>query len=172
MKPVKWLANKELTTILFLNSYFPNQQASETSTSVDPDSSTLVQETTEFTENDTKADDLLTGKLKANDAGIDYFGYNIFKTNPFLEKEYLLGNIDEEYLISPGDKLRIIVFGINSLELEATVDRNGNINIPKYGIFFAAGNTFKTLKSRLQTFLGKYFSGLLTRPQQTFWMYL
>ena len=60
------------------------------------------------------------------------------------------------------------MFGINSLELEATVDRNGNINIPNYGIFFAAGNTFKTLKSRLQTFLGKYFSGLLARPQQTF----
>ena len=36
--------------------------------------------------------------------------------------------------------------------MEATVDRNGNINIPNYGLFFAAGNTFKTLKSRLQNY--------------------
>ena len=98
----------------------------------------------------------------------NYFGYNIFNKNPFLEKEYLLGNIDEGYLISPGDKLRLIVFGTNSLEMEATVDRNGNINIPNYGLFFAAGNTFKTLKSRLQNYLGKYFSGLISNPQSTF----
>ena len=80
----------------------------------------------------------------------------------------MLGNIDEGYLVSPGDKLRLIVFGNNSLELEAVVDRNGNINIPNYGIFFAAGNSFKTLKERLKIFLGKYFSGLLSTPQNTF----
>ena len=52
--------------------------------------------------------------------------------------------------------------------MEATVDRNGNINIPNYGLFFAAGNTFKTLKSRLQNYLGKYFSGLISNPQSAF----
>ena len=97
-----------------------------------------------------------------------YFGYSIFNKNPFLEKEYLLGNIDEGYLVAPGDVLRVIVFGNNSLELEATVDRNGNINIPSYGVFFAAGNNFKTLRKRLHIYLGKFFSGLLTTPQNTF----
>ena len=97
-----------------------------------------------------------------------YFGYNIFENNPYLEKEYLLGNIDDSYLISPGDALRIIVFGNNSLELEAVVDRNGNINIPNYGVFFAAGNDFKTFRKRLSIYLGKFFSGLLTTPQNTF----
>lgn len=150
----------------FLNSYFPNQLDSKTSTLVDPDTSVLVQEAKVTTIEQPAALSVDTVAIQKSDS--TYFGYNIFDSNPFLEKEYLLGNIDEEYLIAPGDKLRIIVFGINSLELEATVDRNGNINIPNYGIFFAAGNTFKTLKSRLQTFLGKYFSGLLSRPQQTF----
>ena len=97
-----------------------------------------------------------------------YFGYSIFNKNPFLEKEYLLGNIDEGYLVAPGDVLRVIVFGNNSLELEAVVDRNGNINIPSYGVFFAAGNNFKTLRKRLHIYLGKFFSGLLTTPQNTF----
>ena len=35
-----------------------------------------------------------------------YFGYNIFENNPYLNKEYLLGNIDEGYLIAPGDELK------------------------------------------------------------------
>jgi len=97
-----------------------------------------------------------------------YFGYNIFENNPYLNKEYLLGNIDEGYLIAPGDELRIITYGDNSVEQNVTVDRNGNINISGYGLFFASGNSFKTLKSRLKVFLGKYLSGLASTPQKTF----
>ncbi len=98
----------------------------------------------------------------------DYFGYEIFKNNPYLNKEYLLGNIDEGYLISPGDEIRIIIYGDNSLEVKVSVDRNGNINIRDYGLFFAAGMSFKTLKERLKIYLGKYLSGLVSDPQKTF----
>ena len=100
--------------------------------------------------------------------GPKYFGYNIFNNNPYLDKEYLLGNIDEGYLIAPGDELRIITYGDNSFEQNVIVDRNGNINIRGYGLFFASGNSFKTLKSRLKIFLGKYLSGLTSDPQKTF----
>jgi len=161
----------------FLNSYFPNQENNTSDASnEDPDSSFLEESSDDDSVDDETVDDetvedesedevIKTSALKPRG---NYFGYNIFNKNPFLEKEYLLGNIDEGYLISPGDKLRLIVFGTNSLEMEATVDRNGNINIPNYGLFFAAGNTFKTLKSRLQNYLGKYFSGLISNPQSTF----
>ena len=161
----------------FLNSYFPNQEnKSSDSSNEDPDSSFLEESVDDQSVDDESVDDesvdeesddevIKTSALKPRG---NYFGYNIFNKNPFLEKEYLLGNINEGYLISPGDKLRLIVFGTNSLEMEATVDRNGNINIPNYGLFFAAGNTFKTLKSRLQNYLGKYFSGLISNPQSAF----
>ena len=97
-----------------------------------------------------------------------YFGYNIFKNNPYLNKEYLTGNVDEGYLIAPGDEIRIITYGDNSLNQQLIVDKNGNINISGYGLFFAAGNTFKTLKSRLKIFLGNYLSGLVSNPPKTF----
>ena len=100
--------------------------------------------------------------------GTKYFGYDIFNNNPYLDKEYLLGNIDEGYLIAPGDELKIITYGDNSFEQNVKVDRNGNINIRGYGLFFASGNSFKTLKSRLKIFLGKYLSGLTSDPQKTF----
>ena len=106
--------------------------------------------------------------LDTDEAPSTYFGYTIFKNNPYLNKEYLLGNIDEGYLISPGDEMRIITYGDNSLEQNVTVDRNGNINVTGYGLFFASGMTFKTLKSRLKLFLGKYLSGLMSSPARTF----
>lgn len=150
----------------FLNNNFSSTNASPNASNTlakDPDVSLLLL-------NDSipnaPEDNPVTDYIIKSDS--TYFGYDIFDKNPFLEKEYLLGNIDEGYLVAPGDALRIIVFGNNTLELEAVVDRNGNINISNYGVFFAAGNTFKTLKKRLRTYLGKYFSGLLTTPQNTF----
>lgn len=98
----------------------------------------------------------------------NYFGYDIFINNPFGEKEYLLGNIDEGYILAPGDELRITVFGDNNLQLVSKIDLNGNITIPNLGVFFAAGNSFATLKKRLKIFLGKYYSGLLAKPSRTF----
>ena len=97
-----------------------------------------------------------------------YFGYNIFQNNPFGSKEYLVGNIDEGYIIAPGDELRLTVFGNNQMDLVAKVDLNGNINIPNFGVFLASGSTFETLKTRLTTYLGRYFSGLLSSPRRTF----
>ena len=97
-----------------------------------------------------------------------YFGYEIFNNNPFASKNYLIGNIDEGYLLSPGDELRITVYGNNALTTESKIDLNGNIIFPDLGVFQAAGNSLKTLKQRLKIFLGKFYNGLVSRPQQTF----
>ena len=55
-----------------------------------------------------------------------YFGYDIFLNNPFANKEYLVGNIDEGYILAPGDVLRIYVFGDNTYQSEVKIDLNGN----------------------------------------------
>lgn len=150
----------------FLYDYFEasNNVVVTSTTSPDPSTSDVNYEADSLAVEENKAFSAPTPPM----ADPRFFGYAIFDQNPFLEKEYLLGNIDEGYLIAPGDALRIIVFGNNALEFEAVVDRNGNINIPEYGVFFAAGSTFKSLKSRLKVYLGKYFSGLLTAPPKTF----
>jgi polysaccharide biosynthesis/export protein len=98
----------------------------------------------------------------------NYFGYSIFENNPFGQKEYLVGNIDEGYLLAPGDELRISVFGDNNLDMVSKIDLNGNLTLPKLGVFQAAGQSYATLKNRLGLFLGKFYSGLLTVPQRSF----
>ena len=98
----------------------------------------------------------------------NYFGYEIFASNPFREKEYLLGNIDEGYIVAPGDVLRVSIFGDNSADFEVKVDLNGNIRLPDIGVFMASGYTFSSLRERLSQYLGKSFSGLLSDPKTTF----
>ena len=111
------------------------------------------------------SDELVIKQKVVSDKEIKkYFGYDIFVNNPFGQKEYLLGNIDEGYILAPGDELRITVFGDNNLEFVSKIDLNGNISFPNIGVFFAAGNSFATLKKRVKIFLGKYYSGLLASP--------
>jgi protein involved in polysaccharide export with SLBB domain len=147
-----------------LNDYFSDEINIESST--DPDTS-ILEEATILDDNGVVEEEEEDEEEEETEK-LNYFGYNIFENNPYLNKEYLLGNIDEGYLIAPGDELRIITYGDNSFEQNVTVDRNGNINISGYGLFFASGNSFKTLKSRLKVFLGKYLSGLASTPQKTF----
>jgi polysaccharide export outer membrane protein len=109
-----------------------------------------------------------TKEVRVETDATDFFGYAIFENNPFGQKEYLLGNIDEGYILAPGDELRITVFGDNNLEFVSKIDLNGNISFPNIGVFFAAGNSFATLKKRIKLFLGKYYSGLLSEPSRTF----
>ena len=97
---------------------------------------------------------------------LNYFGYDIFLNNPFANKEYLVGNIDEGYILAPGDVLRIYVFGDNTYQTEVKIDLNGNILLPDIGMFFASGYTFSSLKNRLNEFLGRSFSGLIDLPQE------
>ncbi len=146
-----------------INELFPNENSENPNMNETPESDSL-----EESEEDSNEEEEIEDEIDDENDGPKYFGYDIFNNNPYLDKEYLLGNIDEGYLIAPGDELRIITYGDNSFEQNVKVDRNGNINIRGYGLFFASGNSFKTLKSRLKIFLGKYLSGLTSDPQKTF----
>jgi len=146
-----------------INELFPNENSENPNTD-----ETLQSDNSEENVEDSNEEKENVFEVDTLNYGSKYFGYDIFNYNPYLDKEYLLGNIDEGYLIAPGDELRIITYGDNSFEQNVIVDRNGNINIRGYGLFFASGNSFKTLKSRLKIFLGKYLSGLTSDPQKTF----
>ena len=97
-----------------------------------------------------------------------YFGYEIFENNPFANKDYLIGNIDENYILGPGDEIRLYVWGSHSYQAQVKIDLNGNVILPDNGVFFASGYTFEALKERLRSYLGKSYSGLTSSPQTSF----
>ena len=55
-----------------------------------------------------------------------YFGYDIFQNNPYANKDYLIGNIDENYILGPGDEIRIYVWGSHAYQAQVKIDLNGN----------------------------------------------
>ena len=67
--------------------------------------------------------DLIPSEIENTDS-LKYFGYDIFLNNPFANKDYLVGNIDEGYILAPGDVLRIYVFGDNTYQGEVTIELN------------------------------------------------
>lgn len=109
-----------------------------------------------------------TPTVKAPKVDPKYFGYEIFQNNPFANKDYLIGNIDENYILGPGDEIRIYVWGSHAYQTQVRIDLNGNIALPDNGVFFASGYTFETLKKKLRNYLGKSYSGLISSPQTSF----
>ena len=148
----------------FISEYIIGSSASIIDIPLPTVSEIIIQEDTLF--KDIEVEDSLPENII--ETSLNYFGYDIFLNNPFANKDYLLGNIDEGYILSPGDVLRIYVFGDNTYQAEVTIDLNGNILLPEIGMFFASGHTFSSISSRLNNFLGRSFSGLIDSPKRSF----
>lgn len=82
------------------------------------------------------------------------FGYSFFYQPPasFLPLQNV--PVGPDYIIGPGDKIRIVIWGSIQGEVDSTVDRNGQITIPKIGVVHVSGLTFR----QLQQVLDKEFS--------------
>ena len=92
---------------------------------------------------------------------------DIFKNNPYANKDYLIGNIDENYIVGPGDEIPYICLGVPCILSSSQIDLNGNIALPENGMFFASGYKFETLK-KVKHILSKSYSGLNSVPQTSF----
>lgn len=67
--------------------------------------------------------------------------------------------VPANYAIGPGDELLIRVWGKIDLDINVTVDRNGQISIPKVGILNVAGLRYEQLDSYLQAAVGTIYKG-------------
>ena len=101
-------------------------------------------------------------------AGLDYFGYGIFKQVPAAFEPSAVGPVDPGYLLGAGDVLRLTVWGQAEFQYELEVDREGRIFIPNVGQVFVLGTPLNQLQIKFKLVLSKYYSGLATSPQRTF----
>ncbi len=67
--------------------------------------------------------------------------------------------VGPDYLIGPGDEVKVTIWGKVEGQWIAVVDRDGNITLPKAGILGVAGLTFKELKDLLFKELSRYYTG-------------
>ncbi len=91
---------------------------------------------------------------------IKQYGYELFRqqSSTFVPPVDKIP-VGPEYIIGPGDELRITLWGNIEGNFNVVVDREGHINLPKVGVLGVAGLTFRELKEVLHKELSKYYTG-------------
>lgn len=90
-------------------------------------------------------------------AKLPIFGHNLFESAPSTFAPLDRVQVTPDYLIAPGDELVVRAWGQIDVNWRATVDRSGEIYIPKIGTINVAGVRYADLHDVLQSQIGKVF---------------
>ncbi len=90
---------------------------------------------------------------------IRQFGYNLFSLPPSAFAPSEKAPVGPDYVIGPGDEIRITIWGKIDGQWTVVVDRDGNLTLPKVGIIGVTGLSFKELKETLLAEISKYYTG-------------
>lgn len=96
--------------------------------------------------------------LKESGMNLVQFGYKFF-TEPASFQIDQKVPVPGDYLLGPGDEIKISVWGKIEGNWAVTVDRDGNISLPKIGVIGVSNLSFLELKDVLNKELSKYYTG-------------
>ncbi len=85
------------------------------------------------------------------------YGANLFRGAPSTFAPVDLAPVPANYVIGPGDELRIRIWGQISLASNVRVDRSGDIFLPQVGQVHVAGLAFSELDSHLRQAVGRVY---------------
>ena len=101
-------------------------------------------------------------ELFAEDAAgrpLPVFGRQLFSETPSTFAPVDGVPVPADYVLGPGDQLLIRVWGKIDFASEVTVDRNGQIFLPKVGTFSVAGLHYEQLEGFLESAIGNLYKG-------------
>src|SRR6056297_1655964 len=80
------------------------------------------------------------------------YGYDIFESpSTYAQVENV--SVSDNYIIGPGDRLKINIWGGVTNEYELTVDKDGNLATPDFGTIAVAGLTYEKMKKKLNNII-------------------
>lgn len=82
------------------------------------------------------------------------FGYNLFTGRTFPSLQNV--PVPADYVIGPGDEIALKVWGVVESDARLTVDRNGQVAIPRVGVVTVAGLKSSQLEPALKGQVGQY----------------
>ncbi|MCE5274438.1 MAG: SLBB domain-containing protein [Syntrophaceae bacterium] len=90
---------------------------------------------------------------------IRQFGYDLFSKPPssFAPAEEV--PVGPDYVVGPGDEIRVSIWGSIEGQWTSAVDRDGTISLPKVGTIGVTGLTFTELKETIHKELSKFYTG-------------
>ena len=81
------------------------------------------------------------------------FGYSLFAGEPTTFAPVSDVPIPSNYILGPGDTLSIQLYGKETVSLNLTLNRQGNIDIPKLGPINVAGQSFSDAKNLINNII-------------------
>ena len=101
----------------------------------------------------------LLKEIPSSNTEIETFGLNIFKDSPTTFAPVDLAPAPLDYVIGPGDELRIQLFGTENINRLIKVNREGNIVIPELGSIQASGLKFSELNEKVKNLVNASLIG-------------
>lgn len=86
---------------------------------------------------------------------VPLFGYNLFSETSYPSLTNV--PVPTDYVIGPGDEILLRLWGAVDADLKVTVDRNGQISLPRVGTFRVAGTQASQLEAALRSQVAKVF---------------
>lgn len=90
---------------------------------------------------------------------IKHFGYDLFRQSPGIFAPFGNMPVGPDYVLGPGDEIKIMIWGSIDAVWNVFVDNHGNISLPRVGIISVAGLSYRELKDTLHRSLSRNFTG-------------
>jgi protein involved in polysaccharide export with SLBB domain len=84
------------------------------------------------------------------------YGYNLFGNNSFASLTDV--PVPANYVLGPGDDISLKIWGATDVTLTLTIDRNGQVSIPKVGPLTLAGTRADQMEALLKTHIARTFA--------------
>ena len=90
----------------------------------------------------------------------DYFGYRFFRGNPEIFQSSIIGAVDPDYLVGPGDEIIIMLWGDTEMNQSYYVTKDGYLFIPNIGQVYVNSLTISEVEEKLFKKLKIVYSSL------------
>ena len=81
---------------------------------------------------------------------VEQFGYSLFEQPPSTFAPVDTVPVSPDYLVGPGDEIKISIWGKLNAEHLTEIDNDGKISIPQIGILYLTGLTFAEAKETIE----------------------
>ena len=85
-----------------------------------------------------------------SDQPLKYFGYDFFSDAPSTFAPVTNIPIPKDYIVGPGDNIKVLLFGNKNNQFTLKISREGEIFFPEIGPINIAGLTFSEMKSTIE----------------------
>ena len=101
---------------------------------------------------------ILSGKIPQTvSTDLAQFGYDLFRTTVSTFVPLTDVPVGPDYIVGPGDRFTIFIWGRFEFTHSVEVDRNGEISLPKVGVLKVWGLTFAQLNDYMLAEFSKYY---------------